>query len=240
MFRTARPMQQFPSSAMILWATMLVTSAQAAPIEYGKVELVRDRWGVPHVFAETDAGAMYGLGYANAEDRGFQMHYSLRVIQGRLAEVIGDVKKVRRNETAVDNDRKMRTFGFDRAAAKAVANLDQESRALLTAYAHGVNDYFEQNRDKLPDVFQKVGLKPEPWTAADCLLSWWHLAQFFATDGTRDLMHYRNLTQGGPAGRMPPGRGRPGARWRSRARNARPARSETGTAGRLGSRRGSR
>ena len=65
-----------------------LTSFALAADDRGKVELVRDRWGVPHVFAETDAGAMYGLGYATAEDRGFQMHYSLRIVQGRLAEPI--------------------------------------------------------------------------------------------------------------------------------------------------------
>ena len=57
---------------------------------YGRIELLRDRWGVPHVYSETDAGAMYGLGYAAAEDRAFQMYYNLRIIQGRLAELIGD------------------------------------------------------------------------------------------------------------------------------------------------------
>jgi len=98
---------------------------------YGRVELARDNWGVPHIFAETDAGAMYGLGYATAQDRGFQMHYTLRIIQGRLAEVIGNVKKTRRNETSVHNDRKMRTFGFHRTAKEVVKNLDDESIALL-------------------------------------------------------------------------------------------------------------
>jgi len=190
----------------VSWA-MLASFALAAG-QYGKVELVRDRWGVPHVFAETDAGAMYGLGCATAEDRGFQMYYSLRIMQGRLAEVIGDVKKVRRNETALENDRKMRTFGFYRAAKQLVGQLDKESVGLLEAYSDGVNDYFERNSEGLPEVFQKVGLVPEPWTPADCLVSWWHLAQFFATDGTRDLIYYRNLTEGQPSGRRrPPTRG---------------------------------
>ena len=49
------------------------------------IELMRDTWGVPHIFSDTDAGAMYGLGYASAEDRAFQMYYNLRIIQGRLA-----------------------------------------------------------------------------------------------------------------------------------------------------------
>ena len=60
-------------------------SAAAPPPEYGRVEVLRDTWNIPHVFSDTDAGAMYGLGYACAEERGFQMHYALRIIQGRLA-----------------------------------------------------------------------------------------------------------------------------------------------------------
>lgn len=50
----------------------------------GGIELLRDEWGIPHVFAETDEGALYGLGYATAQDRAFQMYYNLRIIQGRL------------------------------------------------------------------------------------------------------------------------------------------------------------
>ena len=52
----------------------LISSVQAAPEkEYGEVEVLRDRWGIPHVFSDTDAGAMYGLGYTTAQDRCFQM-----------------------------------------------------------------------------------------------------------------------------------------------------------------------
>ncbi len=189
--------------AFFLGVWFVLASFALAADEHGKVELVRDRWGIPHVFAETDAGAMYGLGYATAEDRGFQMHYTTRIMQGRLAELIGKVKKVRRDETAMDNDRKMRTFGFHRAAKELVGNLDAESVGLLQAYSDGVNDYFEQNGDDLHGLFEKVGLKPERWTPADCILSWWHLGQFFATDGTRDLIRYRNLTEGRPQRRQP-------------------------------------
>jgi penicillin amidase len=186
---------------------LVLASAASAREDYGKVELIRDQWGVPHVFAETDAGAMYGLGYATAQDRGFQMHYTLRIIQGRVAEVIGDVKKVRRNETAVQSDRKMRSFGFHRAAKQVAEHLDEESLGLLEAYSRGVNDYFGRHPDDLHPLFNQLGLVPEPWTPADCIASWWHIGQFFATDGTRDLMHYRNLTEGGPQGRgIPPGR----------------------------------
>ena len=181
---------------------VILTSTVAAADGYGRVELIRDRWGVPHAMADTDAGAMFGLGYATALDRGFQMHYSLRIIQGRLAEVIGPVKKIQRDETAVYNDRKMRTFGFYRQAKRLAAELDSDSAEMLDAYSAGVNHYFKQNADTLNEMFDQVGLVPEPWTPADCLASWWHLGQFFATDGTRDLMHYRNITEGRPTGRQ--------------------------------------
>ncbi len=161
----------------------------------GPVELLRDSWGIPHVFSETDAGAFYGLGYATAEDRAFQMTYSLRIIQGRLAEVIGEVKKPGRDETSVDEDRWMRTAGFYRAARRTAANLDPETRMLLAAYCQGVNDYFAEHKGELHPLFAELGLEPEPWTPADCLASWWHLGQFFATDGTHDLIARRSLDE---------------------------------------------
>ncbi|KPK95894.1 hypothetical protein AMJ80_02960, partial [bacterium SM23_31] len=133
---------------------------------FGEVEIIRDTWGLPHVFSETDEGAMYGLGYAAAEDRAFQMYYTLYIMQGRLAEIIGNVKKVNRDETALDNDRKMRTFGFYRAAKRLVNNLDSESVSFLQAYSDGVNDYISQNPGKLNRLFKELGLEPEPWTPA--------------------------------------------------------------------------
>ncbi len=159
-----------------------------------QVEILRDPWGVPHVFADSDEGALHGLGYATAEDRAFQMTYSLRIIQGRLAEVVGKVKKLHRDETSIDHDKKMRTFGFHRAAERVAGNLDSDKLALLQAYCDGVNAWFTENSDRLPPMFLQTGVEHEPWTPADCLASWWHIGQFFATDGTRDLIASRDRT----------------------------------------------
>lgn len=179
---------------------------------YGRIELIRDTWGIPHVFADNDAGAMYGLGYAAAEERGFQMTYSLRIIQGRLAEIVGPRPRGNRRETAVDNDRKMRTFGWARAAARTASQLDRNTRQLLAAYCAGVNDSFavQKAAGTLHPLFAALDVTPEPWTPADCLLSWWHLAQFFATDGTRDLLVLRNRANPRPDQPQPP---RPNAFW---------------------------
>lgn len=155
---------------------------------YGQVELIRDAWGIPHVFSDTDEGGLYGLGYACAQDRGFQMYYFLRIIQGRLAEVVGDVEKAGRGRpgTAAKSDELMRTFGFARAAQRVVGQLDRETRSMLEAYCQGVNDYFTQNAMRTHALFDKTGLERDPWTPEACILSWWHMAQFFAKNGLND------------------------------------------------------
>jgi len=157
---------------------------------YGDVELLRDGWGVPHVFAKTDEGAMYGLGYAAAQDRGFQMYYFLRMVQGRMSEVFGVVDKkktggVGQNNT-LEHDRLMRAFGFAASAKDVIAKFDPETLGLLKAYSAGVNDYFAKNEEHEHYLFQETGLQREPWTPVDCVLSWWHFGQFFAKNGLRD------------------------------------------------------
>ena len=176
-------------TALLLLAVIGSTQA-SPPTDYGKVELLRDAWGVPHIFADTDQGAMYGLGHACAEDRGFQMYYFLRMMQGRMAEVFGDQDKERAGgtgpKTTLEHDRVMRMFGFARTAKRVVQHLDKETLGLLEAYSAGVNDYFGQNEGKEHYLFAQTGLWREPWTAVDCVLSWWHFAQFFSKNGLRD------------------------------------------------------
>lgn len=190
----------------------LAVQFSARAQSYGGVELLWDNWGVPHVFSDTDAGAMYGLGYATAQERGFQMTYGLRVMQGRLAETIGERPRGGRRETALDNDRKMRTFGWSRAATRIASNLDPGTRSLLNAYCEGVNASFvnQEKTGALHPLFETLGVTPEKWTPADCLLSWWHVAQFFAGDGTRDLLVWHNRTHPQPGQPQPP---EPSARW---------------------------
>jgi len=172
------------------------------PGPYGRVELLRDRWGVPHVFAETDTGAMYGLGYATAQDRAFQMYYNLRIIQGRLAEHVGDVKvgvtrrQPQGRNSALRNDVKMRTIGYYRAAEETARRLGPEERALLEAYSRGVNDYIVRHPNDLLDLFETYDLQPEPWTPAACIASWWRMGLFFAGDGLREMGAYYEIKGG--------------------------------------------
>jgi len=168
----------------------------------GRVELLRDPWGVPHVFADTDAGAMYGLGYAAAQDRPFQMYYNLRILQGRLAELVGDVKVgVTRQQpqgrtSALRSDIEMRTIGYWRAAQETATRLDPEAHELLEAYSRGVNDCFATDPNLRSALFAKYGLEPEPWTPAACIASWWRLSLFFSGDGLREMTPYYEIKDG--------------------------------------------
>jgi len=170
--------------------------------DVGQIELLRDRWGVPHVFAESDAGAMYGLGYATAEDRAFQMYYNLRIIQGRLAEVIGDVKigvtrqQPQGKNSALRSDIEMRTIGYYRTAQEVARQLDPELRELLDAYCRGVNDYIATHPNDLLDLFARYGVQPEPWTPADCIASWWRLGLFFSGNGLNEMAAYYEIKDG--------------------------------------------
>lgn len=183
-------MLRFYSTILILFALLILPAISTA-----EIELIYDDWGTPHVFADSDEGAFYGLGWAAARDRGFQMHYSLRTIQGRLAELFGPERE-NRKYTTVEFDRKMRTLGFYRAAQRVAGNLDAESIALLQAYSDGVNDYFAEHQDDLSPLFEGLGLEPETWTPADSIACWWNIGRFFATEGLNDAMQYYCAMEG--------------------------------------------
>lgn len=129
------------------------------------VEIVRDNADVPHIFGETDEDVFFGLGFAHAQDRLWQMTLLRRTAQGRLSELFG--------EQSVKTDEFLRRLDLYRAAAASVDSLDARSRAMLEAYAAGVNAWIgEVNAGALgrgaPEFFL---FSPEiaPWQPADSL-----------------------------------------------------------------------
>jgi len=119
----------------------------------------RDALGVPHIQAGSTPDAIRAQGYATAQDRLWQMDLLRRRAQGELAEAFG--------EGALRADRDARTLGLGHAAAASLAALDPDSRALLEAYAAGVNAYIASHRDALPLEFRMLRYEPRPWQAAD-------------------------------------------------------------------------
>ncbi len=132
----------------------------------GEVTVIRDRFGVPHIYADTPQDLFRAQGFVHAQDRYFQMEFWRRVGQGRLAELFG--------KSALGQDKYIRTLGWNRVAAQEATLLPPETRDLLEAYASGVNAYALTNPDKLGFEFRVLGLigrnwQPEPWKVENTL-----------------------------------------------------------------------
>ena len=131
----------------------------------GEVEIVRDSYAVPHIFAASDRDVLYGLGFAHAQDRLWQMTMFRRIAQGRLAEMFG--------ADLVERDAFLRTLDLYGAASRSAARQDPQVLAELEAYAAGVNAQLQLiQREALgrgaPEFFL---FEPRiaPWTPADTI-----------------------------------------------------------------------
>jgi penicillin amidase len=124
----------------------------------GPVDVLRDRYGIPHIFAGSLPDAVFALGYAHAQDRLWQMEMSRRIAAGRVSEVVG--------AGGLETDRFLRTLGVRRAAEANLRSLDAETRGLLESYAAGVNAFLAED-PVLPPEFWLTGVRPEPWAPAD-------------------------------------------------------------------------
>lgn len=125
------------------------------------VEIERDRWSIPHIYAENDDDLFFGFGFAMAQDRLFQLDYLRRKASGRLAEILG--------QDGVANDLIARTVGLRRIASREWGKLPEETSLLLRAFSRGVNRWIEESMSNLPIEFALLDYEPEPWTPVDCL-----------------------------------------------------------------------
>ena len=125
------------------------------------VEVIRDRWGVPHIYAQNTHDLFFAQGYVHAQDRLFQMDIARRLATGRLSERFGVL--------ALDTDRMVRTFGFGRIAQAEWEAFPADLRAPLTAYTAGVNAFLEAEPENLEVAFSLLRYTPTPWEPTDSL-----------------------------------------------------------------------
>ncbi|QGU32831.1 penicillin acylase family protein [Thermochromatium tepidum] len=151
---------------LILWI-----AKRAEPIYSGTLELaglsrpVEVRFGphaVPTLVASDLEDLIFAQGYVTAAERMWQMDLLRRLGGGRLAELFG--------QDAVAVDRFFRTLGLPLEARRALEALEASDRALLAAYAAGVNAYRERARHRLPLEYVIAGLEPAPWQPEDSLV----------------------------------------------------------------------
>ena len=124
----------------------------------GEVRIERDAHGIPTIKGATVEAALFGLGYAHAQDRLWQLETHRRIGSGRLAEAFG--------EPALETDRFLRALAVRRAAAAQWARATADARAAILAYTAGVNAGIDALRARPPE-FVILGLQPEPWTPED-------------------------------------------------------------------------
>src|SRR5712692_1609774 len=145
------------------------------------VEVIRDRYGVPHIYAQNEDDLFFAQGYVHAQDRLWQMEFNRRIGCGRLSEIFGEI--------AIEADRFCRRLGMHRAAATEAARLPEHSKRALDAYSRGVNAFIDRNKHNLPLEFTLLRFKPAPWQNVDCIqwakMMGWNLGSNWETEVIR-------------------------------------------------------
>jgi penicillin amidase len=127
------------------------------------VEVVRDKWGVPHIYARNVDDLFFAQGYTMGQDRLWQLEMWRRQREGRLAEILGP--------RAFDRDRQARLLMYRGPFDDSEwTSYHPEGKRIFTAYVNGLNAYIAQHADNLPVEFTLTGIKPEPWTPETVLM----------------------------------------------------------------------
>ncbi len=167
------------------------TSGQiAAPIS-AQASVVRDAIGVPHIAAAHWEDAIFLQGYVTAQDRLWQMDALRRLAAGELSEVLGP--------STLELDREARRLRLRRAAEQDARTLNDGDRAMMSAYARGVNYFIETHRGALPLEFTLLRYDPRPWTITDSILCGLQMFRSLTTTWRDELRKAAMLSKGDPA-----------------------------------------
>ncbi|MGH9645976.1 MAG: penicillin acylase family protein, partial [Bryobacteraceae bacterium] len=174
------------------WRTLPETSGtMVAPVS-ARATVTRDARGVPHIAAASWQDAVFLQGYVAAQDRMWQMDGLRRLAAGELAEVLGRGAM----DSILDSDRDARRWRLDRIAEAQARNLTPEARAIVAAYARGVNYWLENHRHRLPPEFAMLGYDPRPWRMEDSLLVALEMGRTL-TSTWREKMNKLHMLRGG-------------------------------------------
>jgi penicillin G amidase len=125
------------------------------------VRVVRDRSGLPHIYAQNQDDLFFAQGFVQAQDRLFQIDLWRRSVQGRLAEVLGG--------NFVERDAMTRRIQYRGDVDAEWASYGADAKRIATAFVRGVNAWVALARERPPEEFVLAGWKPELWAAEDLL-----------------------------------------------------------------------
>ncbi len=149
-------------------------------------QIIRDKWGVPHITAENAKDAYFALGFAQAQDRLFQMELQRRVARGELAQIFGSA--------LLDVDKMFRTMMLRHRAETYLGEeekINTEALQLLDAFLRGVNHFIRTG--PLPVEYSLLGLTPRPFNRVDSISSMGYMT-FSLADGIKRDSLYTILT----------------------------------------------
>jgi penicillin amidase len=127
------------------------------------VEVLRDRWGVPHIYAGSVEDLFFAQGFVVAQDRLWQMEVWRRWSEGRMAELIG--------EKGFAHDRLVRMLQYRGPFDDAeLSSYHPDADKIVSSFVAGINAYLAHASSNLPIEFQLTGIKPEPWKKETILL----------------------------------------------------------------------
>lgn len=159
----AAPSQPGSFSAMAKASLAQLDGRVVLPGLRDSVSIIRDRWGVPHIYARNTDDLFFAQGFVQAQDRLWQMEIYRRTFEGTLAEIMGP-EYVRHDRLA----RLLKYRGpFDDREWK---HYHPDGRRIFDAFARGVNAFIAQAGARLPVEFLLTGIRPQPWTADVALL----------------------------------------------------------------------
>ena len=154
--------------------------------------MIRDREGVPHIFAKSIDDLYMALGFVHAQDRLWQMELQRRTGQGRLSEIFG--------ERTFNTDVFLRTLDLYGHSERSVAALPLQAKNAIEAYARGVNAYIERSvgwlEPRLPPEFLFLRHRPEPWRPADSIVMIKLMALQLSTNMNFEMLRLSLAAQG--------------------------------------------
>lgn len=151
-------------------AALTAFSRRQTPVIEGKialaglnapVEILRDRSGAPHIYAQNTHDLFFAQGFVHAQERFWQMELHRRMARGMLSEILGPL--------ALDTDRATRTLGFDRLGRADWENASVESQEVIMAYRDGVNAFLTHYPNQWGVEFSLLRCRPAPWTVQDTM-----------------------------------------------------------------------
>jgi penicillin amidase len=201
--------------ALVLGVFSIFTVRRSFPQTNGEIKLsglnypvdvYRDSYGIPNLYAQTPHDLFFAQGYVHAQDRFWQMDFWRHIGSGRLSEMFG--------KDQLDTDTFLRTLGWARVAQQELDAMAPDEVALLQAYADGVNAYLADHKGSALSLEYAIlkltnsSYTPEPWQPLNTL-TWakamaWDLGSSRMNDEIRHAVFQKTLTPQQMADIFPP------------------------------------